>query len=242
MNSTKSIDLIRLVNLKLSKLNEKIVYVGGATLPFFANNAFLEKIRPTEDVDCLVHVVGHFRQMEKKLEAIGIHLDTTSHVRCRFRVNGLTVDVMTTNPDGGGSSSKWYESGFSNSVERQLATGEKINTLDYMHFLATKINAFGDRGEADPLFSKDLEDIALILADDATFTEEVNECTNTELKTYVTEGIYRIKKDPFLLDALKAQSPRVFVKKVKDATVTLKGGHKCDCPCRGKKHGKNKVR
>jgi hypothetical protein len=68
-------------------------------------------------------------------------------------------------------------------------------------FLATKLEAFKDRGKEDYYMSHDLEDIITLVDGRATLVEEVA-AVNTEIRAFVSDEFSRILRHPDFRDSL----------------------------------------
>ncbi len=69
---------------------------------------------------------------------------------CRWVTpTGVLVDVMPPDPTLLGFSNPWYPLGLSHSETRELPTGLMIRVFPVGVFLASKIEAFRDRGRND---------------------------------------------------------------------------------------------
>lgn len=100
---------IKAVNNALGELKEKVVFVGGATTSLYPDRQVFE-IRPTDDVDVIVEILNYTErgQLEEKLRAIGFTHDTESGIICRFRIQGIVVDIMPTDDPSIGFKNIWY--------------------------------------------------------------------------------------------------------------------------------------
>jgi len=61
-----------------------------------------------------------------------------------------------------GFSNIWYRPGIENKIKVDL-DGESISIFSLPYFLASKFEAFENRGKSDPRLSSDLEDIVIVL-------------------------------------------------------------------------------
>lgn len=88
---------IKAVSNALEALNQKIVFVGGATISLYPDRPVFE-VRPTDDVDVLIEILNYNERsiLEDKLRLIGFAHDIESGVICRYRLQGIIVDVMPT--------------------------------------------------------------------------------------------------------------------------------------------------
>ena len=83
----------------LGELREEVVFVGGMIRPLLVTDPAAGAPRPTDDVDLILDAdrVGYYA-FGKKLRARGFREVTDQGVLCRWRVDGLTVDVMPIDP------------------------------------------------------------------------------------------------------------------------------------------------
>ena len=58
-----------------------------------------------------------------------------------------------------GGANKWYPEAFANSIQVNPEDSLSIRVFSAPYFLATKLEAFVDRGENEGRFSSDFEDI-----------------------------------------------------------------------------------
>lgn len=102
----------------LKDLNQDYVFVGGATVSLYATDPVADMVRPTDDVDVIVELASYkgYTELEEKLLSIGFKNDITSGVICRYKIRGITLDVMPTHPEAIGFSNIWYPEGIGNSV------------------------------------------------------------------------------------------------------------------------------
>lgn len=97
MSKQANINRIRAVYNALGALKNDVVFVGGATVALYAERE-AEDARPTDDIDIVVEIATRaaYAKLEEQLHAIGFQPDTSSASICRFRVQGIVVDIMTT--------------------------------------------------------------------------------------------------------------------------------------------------
>ncbi len=79
-------------------------------------------------------------------------------VICRMRLGPLKVDFMPDNEAILGFSNRWYATGIETAVTRTLADDLEIRVLTPAIFVATKLEAFEERGQNDLFMSLDAED------------------------------------------------------------------------------------
>jgi predicted nucleotidyltransferase len=82
---------------------------------------------------------------------------------CRFILHGLKVDVMPSEGRILGFTNSWYDYAIKTAVEYVLPDGTSIRLVSAPAFIATKLEAFYDRGKGDVHMSHDLEDIIAVV-------------------------------------------------------------------------------
>ena len=105
------LESIRIVATRLSPLNVRFVFLGGAVVPLLVDNPTLMEFRPTKDVDVIVELISYpeFSAFEKRLRAAGFQHDTSEGVPiCRWMVENSRVDIMPTDSRPLGMNSKWF--------------------------------------------------------------------------------------------------------------------------------------
>ena len=155
---------LRAVAQALKPLEQKVVFVGGATIALYANPETAMEVRPTDDIDVVVELAtyGSYAKLEERLREIGFVNDTEAKVVCRYKVRGITVDIMPTDPKVIGFSNKWYPVGFSKAILHHLTERESIYIFPLEYLVATKLEAFFSRGKTDFIFSRDFEDLVYL--------------------------------------------------------------------------------
>jgi hypothetical protein len=90
MSRQNNVRRIKTVAAALGDLLNDVVFVGGSTVSFYAEFEF--EVRATEDVDIIVEAINYAEHagFEEKLRARGFSNDVKSHVRCRYKVDGVT--------------------------------------------------------------------------------------------------------------------------------------------------------
>lgn len=185
MNHQTNIERIKIVHEALGELQNEVVFVGGATISFYADQQAFE-IRETDDVDVIVEVLSYSEHadFEERLRKKGFVNDVMSRVRIRYKIKGITVDIMPTTNIAMGFENKWYPDGFNHAMNFQLDDTTTVKILTPTHFIATKLEAFKNRGARDPRQSQDFEDIVYILENRKAVWNEMR-LTNQTLKSYL---------------------------------------------------------
>ncbi|MEX8547512.1 MAG: nucleotidyl transferase AbiEii/AbiGii toxin family protein [Mucilaginibacter sp.] len=202
---------INIVRLKavaqvLSNLKEAFVFVGGATVSLYATDASLaNEVRPTEDIDVVVEIAGYsgFTQLEEKLRAVGFVNDIESGVYCRYKIQGIIVDVMPTNDTAIGFSNKWYPEGFKNAVTVPLDEKTAVKIFSFPYFMASKWEAYKGRGKGDYRTSKDFEDLVYLFENVDDLQNQLNKAP-AHLFNYLQEEFLKIIDTPDFKEGLYA--------------------------------------
>lgn len=191
------------------ELREQMVFVGGAVTGLLITDLGQPAIRPTEDVDLIVRaaVRSDYQRIEEVLRKRGFVNNVSADAPiCRWRVGAVTVDVMPTLKEILGFSNRWYPDALATAKNVTLPSGTLIRLVTAPVFLATKFEAFDDRGGGDYLFSHDLGDLISVV--DGR-DELIDECraAETSLKSYLQERFGQLLAAPAFIDALPGHLP-----------------------------------
>lgn len=175
-NRKINLGIVSKVARALGDLNEHVAYVGGATVSIYADDPAADDVRPTKDIDIILHIASFaaLTALQEQLGQKGIYPDPDSKVNCRFTYEDVLIDVMSTREVGWAPSDPWFEPGFQNLVSYPLDAQTTIRIFPVPYFLATKFSAFADRGK-DPRTSKDFEDIVYVLDNRLEVVREIRE-------------------------------------------------------------------
>lgn len=149
----------------LKDLGQPVVFVGGATVSLYATKPVLAaSIRPTDDVDVVIEILsyGGYAVIEDRLREIGFENDQESGIICRYKIQGIIVDIMPTDESVLNFNNKWYPDGYKNAIEFTLDDGTAIFIFSLPYFLASKWDAHKDRGAGDLRTSQDFEDMVYV--------------------------------------------------------------------------------
>ena len=91
----------------------------------------------------------------------------------RWYWNRMQLDLVPLDEKVLGFANRWYRVGFDAALAVELAGGLKLRHLSAPHFLATKFEAFKDRGNNDVYLSHDLEDIMTVMEGRSTVAREM---------------------------------------------------------------------
>ncbi len=187
------------------ELRDQIVFVGGATVSLYADRPDQSDVRPTDDIDVLIEIgtYGAYIKIQDRLNELGFTIDIESKVTCRFRYQGLTVDIMPTEEGVLGFSNIWYKAGFKNTVPYEIDEHTQINIFSAPFFIASKLEAFKGRGANDGRTSQDFEDIVFVLDNRKSLWEEMKN-TELELNRYLKKEWNALNDNKYLEEWLSA--------------------------------------
>lgn len=193
MNDHANIVRIKAISRALTELGDRFAFVGGATVSLYSDRPNFE-IRPTDDVDVIVEILSYadHTQLDAQLRKIGFKNDVSSGVISRYIYESTIVDVVPTTTEALGFANRWYPEGYKHAVQITLGNVQaKILTAPY--FIATKLEAFKDRGKNDGRTSRDFEDIVFVLENRRVIWDELNNTTG-ELRKYLQETFASLMK------------------------------------------------
>jgi predicted nucleotidyltransferase len=161
-------------------------------------------VRATLDVDLVVSVsaLGAYHGIEKELSRLGFKRDMAAEAPiCRWRYRGLEVDVMPTDAGILGFANRWYPLAVSSAQLFTLPQGDNIRLIAAPVFIATKFEAYADRGSGDLLASHDLEDIVNVIDGRPSLLGEI-ETSPVELRKYLAQRCANLLATPLFADYL----------------------------------------
>jgi len=185
-------DLLEVAAVEFGDLLGQVIFLGGATIGLWITDSAARAPRVTDDVDVIVEVttLGAYEAFQEALRARGFREDQASGVICRWRAGerGLTFDVIPAEPRLAGFGGAWLARAAAAGVRRTLASGIEIRAVPPAYLVATKLEAFWDRGDGDPLASKDFEDITLLIDGRDELLGEIEDAEH-DLRDFVSTGV-----------------------------------------------------
>jgi hypothetical protein len=199
-----NLELLRLAAVKMGDLVDDVVFVGGCVVGLLVTDAAAAEIRPTDDVDVIIEVVGYgrYQHLIDRLRGKGFREDTSDNAPvCRYVHSGTVLDFMPADDSVLGFANPWYPKAIETVSKLDIGLGRMINVISAACFAATKIVAFHDRGKGDFLGGHDLEDLVTLLDGRPEFLEEFNSA-DTALRSFLSEEFRKFLEDPRFLDAI----------------------------------------
>ncbi|HWL85320.1 MAG TPA: hypothetical protein VNO21_05935 [Polyangiaceae bacterium] len=83
---------------------------------------------------------------------------------CRLVYSEIRVDISATASTAIGPTNRWYRDAIANAASYSVEAGVEVLGITPMYFLATKLEAFQERGGGDYQASHDLEDVLAVMA------------------------------------------------------------------------------
>jgi predicted nucleotidyltransferase len=206
MSHSTNITRIKAVNNALEQLRDDVVFVGGATVSLYADR-MAEEVRPTDDVDILVELWSRwdYAALEEKLRRLGFKNDTTAKFVGRYIIEGVIVDLMPTDGNILGFTNIWYGEGFKKAIAYTIDEHHTVRIFPAPYFIASKIEAFKNRGNSRGLTSSDFEDIIFVLENRDLVWEEMKK-TDLPLKDYLINKFTALLKNPYLEEWIDAHT------------------------------------
>ena len=120
---------------------------------------------------------------------------------CRWRVEDCRVDVMPMDSRSLGMNSRWFQEALKFANEIDLGENCRAKVVSPALFIATKLEAFCDRGKGDYYGSRDLEDIVTLMDGRAEIVNDVSSAP-PEVRIYIAGSFATMLEQPDFLEAL----------------------------------------
>lgn len=200
-NKNYNIGVLKNVASALGELNEDVIYVGGAVVGIYADDPAAEDVRPTKDVDFILEIATYKElvKLEEELLKKGFKRDPMEKVECRFFLNDIIVDVMSTQKVGWAPANSWFLPGLKYAEEYDL-DGKEIKIFPLSYYLATKFEAYHGRGK-DPRTSHDFEDIVYVLDNNLKLVDEILNAPN-DVRTFLQNEFQQLISKSALQEAI----------------------------------------
>lgn len=187
----------------LRPMLDEFVFVGGCATGLLVTDTASAGIRPTIDVDVITEVSSYagYAALSERLRELGLTEDDSEDTPiCRWRHEGLAIDVMPTDERILGFSNRWYLPAIASA--RQVPLGEfSLRLITPVYFVATKLDAFRGRGAGDYSASHDLEDLITVVDGRTELIDEVHRATR-DVRSYIAAEFGKLLNTPAFVDAL----------------------------------------
>lgn len=176
-------------------LLKKVAFVGGCTTGLLMTDAFSkQQVRHTDDVDLIVHVVGHVGLASLQAQLVGCGFSHSMEYDapiCAMRLGHLRVDFMPDDETVLGFTNRWYAQALESALPFALPDGQVIRLLTPAFFMATKLESYLGRGNNDPLGSRDVEDVLTLVDGRAELVQDL-QTAGLELRSFVATELQRL--------------------------------------------------
>jgi hypothetical protein len=194
----------------LGPVCDEVVFVGGCAAGLLLTQARPDRIRATEDVDIVAQAltVHDYHAVEKRVRARGFSNDMRPEAPiCRW----VYKNVMPTVKEILGFANRWYPLAIETAQTVALPSGLQIKLIAAPVFIATKLEAFNDRGrdangEPDFLGSHDMEDIVAVTDRRPELLSEC-EAMPDELRAYLASAFSGLLANADFLTTLAGHLP-----------------------------------
>jgi hypothetical protein len=205
-----SVDLgdLVIVAKRLKPLGMRCVFTGGAVITLLLDNPTLTVIRKTKDVDVIAEVVTRleYTKLEELLRGIGFKHDMSEGApKCRWIIEGIKVDVMPMTDQIGEFSDRWFDLALKTALPVKVLD-ETVLLVTAPCFVATKIEAFSDRGQGDFMASHDIEDILTVIDGRRAIIEEIA-AAPAHLRNFIADSLKSFLSQSSFRDSLPGHLP-----------------------------------
>lgn len=202
-NRSINLQVVAEVARALKELREDVVFVGGAIVSVYIDDPAADEVRPTADIDLTIDALGlsDWVNIQERLAELGFHPDPFGSSICSYKYKDIPVDFMPMTSGHLGPANRWY-SACLNSVEEMNVHGIGVKIFSAPAFIATKLEAFFDRGQ-DWRTSHDVEDVIYLIDNRSTIVEEVHQ-SDPQVKMFIQTSFRELKNRGLLSETLQA--------------------------------------
>lgn len=193
---------IAALNKRLKGIPFDYAFLGGSVLSLLVDDATVDVIRVTKDVDVIADVRTRkdFHQEERELEARGFQHDMSEDAPiCRWLAGGIVVDILPAREEVLGWKSRWFEEALRSAATMQIG-GQQVKVISAPYFIALKLEAFEDRGKGDFIFSTDFEDVICLFNGRRSLVDEI--LAEPKVGRGIAEKFAQYVQEPELEDAV----------------------------------------
>ena len=195
--------LLEAAATKLSPLLDQIAFVGGCAAGLLLTDPAAPPVRSTLDVDAIVAISSYpeLVAMEERLRELGFtHAQGEDIPVCRWLSGEVILDLMPTDGSVLGFTNRWYGEALQSAQSVSIGDRE-IRLITAPYFLATKFEAFLNRGQKDYRLSHDLEDIITVIDGRPGIVDEVA-LSDPSLRQYLSAQFSELLADRDFHEAL----------------------------------------
>jgi hypothetical protein len=175
------------VATRLQPLLDQLVFVGGQVTELLITDPVAPRLRPTDDVDAICEAATRldYHQLGERLKELGFAEDMSPGApMCRWRAGTDVIDVMPADEEILHFKGDWYPIALRTAQSCSITDTLTIRIASAPAFLATKWEAFTERGEGDWYSSHDVEDIIMVVAGRPELLDEID-AAEPELREFL---------------------------------------------------------
>ena len=194
----------------LNQVGIPYAFLGGTIVELLITESPLPTLRPTKDVDAIIRITTYakFAGLEEQLRAAGFQHDRSAGAPiCRWMINGVTVDLLPSEQAILGMKSRWFQAAVETASDIPLEGTLVAKVIAAPYFIATKIEAFSDRGQGDFIMSTDLEDIIAVVNGRPELATEIAHAA-PDLRDYLSAAFKDFLMNPDFVEALYGHLPK----------------------------------
>lgn len=197
--------MLEIVADGLNDLHRQVVFVGGATVALYVDDPAVSTPRPTDDVDCTVEIASRtdYYQLEKEVRQLGFRNQAGAGPICRWTYSGITVDIIPSDGSVLGFKNTWYPPGIKHAEKITLPSKREIAAFTLPYFVASKFEAYRDRGNNDPRTSSDFEDIVFVLDGCLTAKEKLSAAPD-DVRKFLAAEYKKLSASPSFAEGITA--------------------------------------
>lgn len=206
-------------------LLDEFVFAGGVVTSLLITDPAAVPVPATDDIDVVVEATTRveYERINEWLRELGLSHDMSEDAPiCRWitPTDGFRLDVMPSEERVLGFSNPWFDFVLGTARRWELEGGPTVRLVSSVGQLAMKLAAYRDRGTDDPLASRDLEDVVVLIAGRPEIVEEVADAP-ADLRSWVADevdGLLGIDEMDYVLDGNLPDAATVpgFVEEVRD--------------------------
>lgn len=193
--------VVRLLEPELDAL----VFVDGCVTGLMITDPAAAGIRPTKDVDAIADLTSYamYAALAARWRAIGLTEDSTDGAPAgRWRHGEAIIDLVPTDRSVLGFSNTWFAAAMT-TAQRVTIAGLPARIIAPPYYLASKLEAFHVRGQADVITSGDLEDLVMVVDGRPQLLAEM-ERADLAVRQFVAAEIDALMGNRRFLDGLAA--------------------------------------
>jgi hypothetical protein len=203
-NKVINVKMVAQVARALQELRLQMVFIGGAVISLYTDDPAADEIRPTGDIDMTIKLAGYgnWVKLQERLIELGFSPNPEGHAICSYLYNKILIDIMPAEDSFLGVSNKWYIPGF-NHIEEITVEGQVVRVFSAPYYLATKFEAFHDRG-GDYRTSHDFEDIIYVIDNRVNIVNEIQESDN-QVRNFLIKEFSKVLNSPYAEEYIRSQ-------------------------------------